>query len=544
MSEDQERLQAGGAANPPAFRSQGSRPDAFPSATAPGPDDMPSDGAISPEETQGNKKAVEDIFGTEANARATAALISRWVAAWERRDANVPLDQWLADELRRSSDRWTDAAEIQSTCREIINSIEKSTANAASLQTHLAAGKSKASWVAASIEDGARAAGVTNVGAYAGNIESALEKVNEQMLGTVQTQAGNISQQPNLDGFIAEQHHVDTFNLDAAAKNSPLQAKVLRSQGKNSVDIGIYDRGKLCARFQSKYGSDAGATDALFRKGDLRGQQKLVAEGQAKEIEGATDVLEYGGVRSKPLSKEDAKAQQRSAQSEQKARQYDWNDVSRIEVAKSIGKQALKSAAFAACFQGARIAARRAWNSVIGKENPPASKDIREFFDSATHSAPHTGLQVVVSGAVVAAAKNGWIKVVQNTPAGRIANMVHVGMENAKVLWRLAKGELSPEQALDAMGNTTSSAVGALIGAAKAGTLGTAIGSVFGPVGTVIGGFVGAMVGGIAGSKIGQAVYEAAKVIARTAMKVATTLAEGAVDAIKGFGRVLNPLNW
>ena len=142
-----------------------------------------------------------------------------------------------------------------------------------------------------------------------------------------------------------------------------------------------------------------------------------------------------------------------------------------------------------------------------------------------------------MSGAVVVAARNGWIGALRNTPAGRIAGIVHVGMENAKVLYKLAKGEMNGDEALDAMGATTSSAVGGLAGAAK----GVALGTTFaGPVGA----FVGGVVGGMAGSKIGQAVYEGGKAIVKTAAKVVSTVVEGAVDAGKAVGRVLNPLNW
>ena len=368
-------------------------------------------------------------------------------------------------------------AEAEATAREIVAAVEQANADKASLRAHLDAGKSKASWVARTIEKGAAAAGATSVGSYAAKIEATLETANEAMLETVRTQTGDVSMSPNLDGFIAEQHHADTFNLDATAKGSPLRAKVLgREPGqlfrKNSMDVGVYDgNGKLVRRFQAKYGKDADATLSLFREGDYRGQSKLVPHGQQSDIPGSTDVIEVDGVRSAPLTKAEAKQLQQRSQIGLEKRQYDWNDVSRIEIAKSIGKQALVGAALATGFQGARIAARRTWNSIAGKENPPASEDLREFFQSSISSAGHVGAQVAVSGAAVVAARNGWIGPLRNTPAGRIAGIVHVGMENAKVLYKLGKGELNGDEALDAMGNTTSSAVGGLVGAAKGAAL-------------------------------------------------------------------------
>ena len=483
-------------------------------------------------------QTAEDVFGSEDNARNTAGLITSFVSSWERHKHEKTPAVWLADEFRRYPDLWTGEEEIVSTANEVVAGVERANADKASLHAHLDAGKSKASWLAGKIEQGAAAAGVASVGDYAAGIDKALKTANDQMLEAVSTQSGAVNRIPNLDGFIAEQHHADTFNLDAAAKGSPLRAEVLGSQGRNSVDIVIRDGdGHIVRRYQSKYGQDAEATQHLFEKGDYRGQRKLVPSDQEGDIPKSTDRIEADGVRSKPLTKDEAKRLQEKAQQEQEIRQYEWNDVNRIEIAKSIGKQALVGAALTSGFQGARILGRRVWNFLRGKENPPASEDLREFFQSSVKSAKHVGAQTAVSGAVVVAAKNGWIKILKHTPVGRIVGIVHVGMENAKVLFKLAKGELNGEEALDAMGNCTASAVGGLAGAGK----GAAVGTVFGgPVGAVIGG----VVGGIAGSKIGEAVYEGGKAIVKTAGKVLKGVVEGAVEVLKSVGRMLNPLNW
>ena len=480
-------------------------------------------------------QAAEDVFGSEDNARNTAGLITSFVSSWERHKHEKTPAVWLADEFRRYPDLWTGEEEIVSTANEVVAGVEQANANKASLHAHLDAGKSKASWLAKKIEQGAAAAGVANVGDYAAGIDKTLKTANDQMLEAVSTQSGAVNRIPNLDGFIAEQHHADTFNLDAAAKGSPLRAEVLGSQGKNSVDIVIKDGdGNIARQYQSKYGQDAEATRKLFEKGDYPEQERLVPSGQEGDIPGSTDRLEADGVHSKPLTKDEAKLRQEQAQQEQEIRQYEWNDVNRIEIAKSIGKQALVGAAIACGFQGARILGRRVWNFLRGKENPPASEDLREFFESSVKSAGHVGAQTAVSGAVLVAARSGWINLLKYTPASTIAGIVHVGMENAKVLFKLAKGELNGEEALDALGNSTASTVGGLAGA-------VAVGSMFGgPVGAVIGGVAGYM----AGSKIGEAVYEGGKAIVKTAAKVVKGVVEGTVKVVKNVGRMLNPLNW
>ena len=513
--------------SPAADRIPGPTPTALDTADTPlTVKDEPREGAdpaAASDEALADRTA-EDVFGSEDNARNTAGLITSFVASWERHKHEKTPAAWLADEFRQYPDLWTGEEEIVSTANEVAADVEQANADKASLYAHLDAGKSKASWLARKIEQGAAAAGVANVGDYAAGIDEALKTANEQMLETVSTQSGAINMNPNLDGFIAEQHHADTFNLDAAAKGSPLRAEVLGNQGKNSVDIVIKDGdGNIVRRYQSKYGQDAEATRDQFEKGDYRGQGKLVPSGQEGDIRKSTDRIEADGVHSEPLPKDEAKRLQEQAQQEQETREYEWNDVNSIEVAKSIGKQALVGAALACGFQGARILGRRVWNFLRGKENPPASEDLREFFESSVKSAGHVGAQTAVSGAVVVGAKNGWIKVLKHTPVGKIAGIVHVGIENAKVLSKLAKGELDGVEALDAMGNCTASAVGGLAGAGK----GAAMGAVFGgPIGAVIGG----VAGGIAGSKIGEAVWEGGKAIVKTAAKVV----KGAVNAVKG----------
>lgn len=468
-------------------------------------------------------RAAEEVFGTADNARETAALIGRFVASWEKRKHDTSPERWLADEFRRFPAVWKNEEEIASAAREIVAAIEGANAEKTSLNDHLEAGRSKESWLAGAIERGAAATGTKNVAEYAERIHDELGNANASMSGVFRTQSGNINRNPNLDGFVAEHHHADTFNLDAAAKGSPLRARVMASHGRNSMDIGIYNKGgegRLVGRIQVKYGKNADATAKAFKKGNYPGQRKL----------GPEDVLEHGGVRSKPLSKEQAKALQERGQSGNVPK-FDWNDVSRIEIARSIGRQALIGAAVASGLHGIRILARRAWRSLQGEANQAPREDIREFFESSLASTAHIGAQAAVTGAVMIAARNGWIKALRHIPPAKIAAIVHIGMENAKVLFKLAKGELNGVEALDAMGKTTCSAACGLVGAAK----GAVAGAVFGPVGSI----VGAIAGGIAGNTIGTAIYEGGKAIVQVAAKVADTLQEGAKEIFGPVGRRL-----
>ena len=122
------------------------------------------------------------------------------------------------------------------------------------------------------------------------------------------------------------------------------------------------------------------------------------------------------------------------------------------------------------------------------------------------------------------------------TPAGVIANIACVGIENIKILGKIASGDLSMTKGLDQMGRVTTSMVGGLWGMAKGAVIGakmTAWIPVIGGSLAVVTGFVGGMVGYFGGSKVGNTLYNAGKKVA----SAAKTVAKAAVDGIKSVGR-------
>ncbi|MFB4391235.1 MULTISPECIES: hypothetical protein [unclassified Pseudomonas] len=476
--------------------------------------------------------------GDQNNAEKTTAVVASFVESCNAR-GDKPLEQWLGDEFRKYPDLWSGEEELLEATQQVMASTGAFNQSRESLQAYMDTGRSKASWLAREIEKNAALSGSVHVGQYAGGIDQALADATRNAQKMVTRLDGDINRNPNLDGLIAEQHHVDTFNIDAASKGSPYRARVVGSREANSVDIEIVDgNGKVVGQYQSKYGADAEATNGQLKQGDYQGQKPLVPEGQGADVPGSAEVIEADGVKSRPLTKEEAKRLQDKAQQEAESRQYDWNDTNRATIARQIGKQAVIGACIAVGMQGTRILARRFWNKLKGRENPSVNDDLKEFFESALHAGANTAAQVAVSGAVVVAVKNGWLgAALRNTPAGLITNIACVGLQNAKVLYKFGKGELTGEEALDAIGNTTVTTTMAIAGATEGATLGAAIGTVFGPVGTVIGGFVGGVAGGIAGGQIGEVVYEAGKSVAKTAVKAVAYVAQGVGGAVESIGR-------
>ena len=187
-------------------------------------------------------------------------------------NADKPVEVWLAPKMQEQlPDKKPE--EIEAMVEEIVGTIEINEEKKASLSETIANGRSKESWFASEAKNATAAMSTQEAVKYLSNLDLALQRANESLYRTITTQAGAVSRNPRLDGFIAEQYHVQTFNLNAEATGSQYRAKVLEPNGsgyaKNSVDIVIVDgNGKVVKRYQSKYCKDAKATEQAFKNGD------------------------------------------------------------------------------------------------------------------------------------------------------------------------------------------------------------------------------------------------------------------------------------
>jgi len=495
----------------------------------------------------GEKQAdavIEIVEATPEGSEKTRGVIGSFIRSYKDKAPEVSNKVWLCGEFSKYPGIWVDAEEIRQAAGDVVDQVERFDASQKSMDDYHAKGLSTDHWLAEQIEQGARVNGIDNVSDYASEIDDAIGQANKANIDLLYRKDGQLNQQLNLDGFIAEQHHVDTFNLDAAAKGSDYRAEVLQPKpgetyGKNSVDIVIRDgSGKISRRYQAKYGADTKATDTMLKKGDYRGQRKLVPESQSEDITGSTETIEIDGIKSKPLSKEAAKERQHQAQEKAKAKQYDWNEVSKGNIAQNIAQKAAGSAMMSIGFQGARIAGRRIWNRLTGKKNNSADEDLQEFVHSSLKSAGSSGLAVAVTGGVTVAAKSGWLgKTLKDTPVGRITNAVSVGIEHVKTLYKYATGEITGVEAADQAGRSTVSLLGSLAAGSEGTAMGATLGSVLGPIGTVVGGIAGGMVGSIAGSAVGEAIYEGGKKIVSTVVDTVKSVGSAVCGAVAAFGR-------
>ena len=460
----------------------------------------------------------------EEECKNVKPIIEEFVRSYAENQGKT-VEYWLVPKMQEQLPEKS-REEIETMVEDIVTAIKVSEEKKDSLNKAITNGRSKESWFASEVKNATSAMSTQEAAKYLASLDKAVNQANQALHKTITTQAGNVSQNPSLDGFIAEQYHAQTFNMNAEASGSQYRAKVLEPDGngyaKNSVDIVIVDgEGKVVRRYQSKYCKDAKATEKAFEHGDYRGQQKLIPKDQENGIsKKSTSVLEApDGTTSNPLTKSDAEKMRDEAQSGN-WNDLNWNEYTTKDLAIGIGKQtgyaALQGAAIGVGFD----VAQKVWN---GEEI-----EADEVVETALTSGADAGVKAATAGALKVGAEKGIIKVIpKGTPASTIANIACVAVETVKVLGKVATGELTVREGVEKMEETTVSTTAGLIGA----KIGTSIGTVLGPVGNAVGGFIGGTVGYMAGSKVGQTIVKGAKKVRDVAVETVKTVASGIKEA-------------
>ena len=474
----------------------------------------------------------------EVEAKAVTSILQRFLHSYAQKPAEVSDADWLTktltDELPEKS-----PAEIQTISQEIVSSVTDFEKNLTSIHTACDNGQLKEQWFKDKVQEACSNMSVNDYGNYLANIDRALYQANEQMIRTVERHGECF----NLDGFIAEQQHVNDFNAQAALENRNYRAyveepEIGKGYAKNSFDVVIKDKnGKIIHQYQFKFGKDAAATIRLLKSGNYNNQQLLVPAEQVEEVQKAfpdkTVTDHIGGTdkvptKSKGLTKAEVKNQQLDAQEKNKIEIADWNSYSVSELAIHLGKNAALTGA---------ISARNAVGFHIAKKILSGEKiEAEEVVEVALKTGVDVGVKTAAAGALKVAVEKGLVPVLaKGTPAGLIANIAAVAVENAKIMAKFARGEIGGIQAMDYIARTTTAAVSGMVTMGEGATIGAALFSVIPVVGTVVGGVIGGAIGYIAGSKVGELVYSGAKAVVKTA----TTVVKAGYNAVKSVGSAI-----
>ena len=471
---------------------------------------------------------------SEENAKEIAEILKIFLLSYENKNKETSDQDWLEYELKRELPELTDKGigALSSDCIEEINRFDK---NLSDLNITIDNGGTKEGWFVKKVEEASIGCSINEFGNYLNTVDASIQKANIQMLRVVTNTNENINQNMNLDGFIAEQHHVNSFNMNARLNGSNYVAEVLapapgQKYEKNSFDVVIRDNdGKIIHQYQMKYGATYKDTINLIRKGNYNNQRIVVPPEQVDQIRkvfpGKSIDSSIGGtnkvqITSQPLSKEQAKALQRQVQIEGHITKEDWNyyetKLLSINIAKNAAITGIQASAITMGFDMAR-------RTITGEEC-----NLNETIELALKSGSDAGIKAATTGAIYAGVEKGIITLIpKGTPVGVVANIVCVGIENTKIITKVASSELTILQALDHMGRTTTSMVYGFGWAPKGAVIGAGVLSWIPIAGPIIGGFVGGTVGYMAGSKFGNTVYNTAKKLGNQAKQFAKRTYEG-----------------
>lgn len=464
-----------------------------------------------------NNKDFSHNILSESEAQKYYEIQNVFFDSYNRVKDSVSVEDWLKNEIKirfplHSSEEQDDIF------YEIIDTIKTNDKYKASLDESINEGESKEQWFSNCILQHTSHMSSHESLKYAQGLDEAVNNANQSMLDSILRKDGGVSNNPNLDGFIAEAHHANTFNLKAKAAGSDLQAVVLRPKpgqtyGANSVDIVIKDStGKIIKRYQSKYGATAKDTIDLLKEGNYNNQRILVPADQVNEVQKAfpnktvTSTVSEGNISSEPLTKAEAKSKQDKVQNGSLL-DYSWDDFSTKDIVKGVSKEIGKS-----CLMGAAVGAGvTILTDVVKKEKI----DPKEVAKVSIETGADFGVKAVVAFALKYASEKEIIKALpKGTNASVFANIAFVSVENAKVLYKIGSGKLTPREGVKKMEETSLSCVigiaasskGKIVGGKIGAKVGGIIGTSLGPIGTFVGGFIGGAIGYIGGAAVGKTI--------------------------------------
>lgn len=385
-----------------------------------------------------------------------------------------------------------------------------------------------------------------SVNNYVDSVNTAIDNANKTMMKSVITKAGNINQNPNLNGFIFEEYHAGTFNIDAAVKQKSYHAKVLKPEpgetyGKNSIDIVIEDSGKYVKKYSAKAYKSANETARAFydraTRYKYKFQSKLVPTDQTGDIANSVDKIKFDNVESKGIKGSETKVIQENIQKEDNNIEiFNFKkDVDTISISKQIGKQTILNGTMGL---GIGMAANIGVNLITGKE-----VETEEVIEAGIKTGTSIGMTTAVAGGIRVAVEKKVIptvfsRILTNNTIGAIAA---ASMDIIGTAFKLGSGEITLGKAIKDVGNSISASYGAIIssgiGFSGGMALATTIGlGTIGTVGTILTGGLALVAGavcGVIGSNIALKITNGLGEIAERTIDKAVDIVKSGINRAK-----------
>ncbi|MEQ8156538.1 MAG: hypothetical protein ABRQ25_16935 [Clostridiaceae bacterium] len=470
--------------------------------------------------------SIETDYLTEQEANKFKKLLAKCMKSYKSKAAGVSDKEWLKQLFKEELPEMTEN-EVEADSSKIFEAINKFDTNLKSINEAAEAGVSKELWFTDTLLESAAGMRVNEYDPALKNMNNLLYQKNAELHeALIHNNSGHIKMKRKPDRNIPENIIAETTELITFFKGKNIKVEVRNFLIPSSVNFRVIniDTGKY-HNYQLRFGETAEDTISLINRGNYCNQRFIVPREQVQAVRKAfpaktvEDHIEAWGYKGKKFTEKDMKALQKLVQKDSIMPRVGYNHNETKELAMSIGKNAgVMALQIAAATIGLNIAEK-----VVKGEKV----DSEEMVEIALETGADTGIKVITASALqIAICKEIISFIPKATPAGLIDNIAWVGIENIKILWKVAAGGLSVTKGLDQIGRVTVSVVGGLWAMAEGESIGAQLTAWIPVVGlpfSVVTGFIGGMVGYFGGSKINEAIYDKGKKVRKVAKATASS---------------------
>ncbi|WP_156298854.1 hypothetical protein [Streptobacillus canis] len=382
---------------------------------------------------------------------------------------------------------------------------------------------------------------IDKITGYINSIKNTIDNGNEAMKSVIYTNTGCINQNSNLDGFIAEQKLVNSFNIDASVKKSEIfslvpDLKPKMGYSKNGFDVIMKNgEGKNIHQYQVKYGATDKDTIKLLKNGNYNNQTIIVPSDQVKGVQKAfpnktvISNLSHDSIKGKGYTKQEMKKIQLEVQQGNVGIMNNSfkNDVNIYSLSKQVAKQS-----FTAGFSASLLSMA---STLINDKIQGRDTDANQMLEKALITGRDIEISTAIGAALKVGVENGYItgvaaKYLNDTSIGVVASS---SLGIMSTCYKVGTGEISLIKGLNNIGKQLTSSFTSIKSFQWAYNFAKSklvkyLGGMMLPMGNVIN--VASVVMGAATSMIST---KAAEAIYDGGTKIVSSLYNGTVNTIK-----------
>jgi len=376
-----------------------------------------------------------------------------FLQSYFEKGAAVSDQEWLKGKLQEAGLELNEE-DLEKYTEDLVGSVQSFSESVRSLEQSKAEGKTADEWLKEKIKESGEEASIEDIQ----QANASLSQANERVLRNLKAEENGQTVNTSIADITVEQKLIDDFNEKALDEGDRYEAVVDKPAedsvyGRNLFDVAILDKktGDKLESYQVIYGADLEETIELVEKATSAGQTIIVPEGMVEEVQKACpfkDIADHIGGTGRVTVESEALS---LAETEEILQEETKPFISKLltnpeESIKEFTDTAFTTGVLSAGF-------------TEGLERLANNQEVEEFkagalLEQTLLSENNDGLKTVAAGALATAVHKGLVTALpKNVPPMVVANIASVGVENVKVLSRVAEGKLTMDEGLEHMGN-------------------------------------------------------------------------------------------